>query len=107
MVMLERVFTGEIELLFSGDGLGVNGLDSTGGVGVLNLSMGGVGVLTLFARASCLVNTSPELETGCFLYLNSGVVGIGLSVVFLLLCGGDVDLDLGCTASESRSVSSS
>ena len=95
MVMLERVFTGEIELLFSGVGLGVNGLDKTGGVGVLNLSMGGVGVLTLFARASSLVKVSPELRTGCLRYLNSGVVGRGFSVVFLLFRGGDVDLDFG------------
>ena len=96
MVMLHLGFTGEIVLLLFGGGLGVNGLDRTGGVGVLNLSMGGVGVLTLFARASSLVKVSPELETGCLLYLNSGVIGLGLRVVvFLLLCGGDVDLDLG------------
>ena len=95
MVMLARALTGEIELLFSGDGLGVKGLERTGGVGVLNLSIGGVGVLTLFARASSLVRVSPEFETGCLWYLNSGVGGLGLRVVFLFLRGGDIDLDLG------------
>ena len=97
-MMLERIFTGEMELLFSGKGLGVSGLDKTGGVGVLNLSIGGVGVLTLLAKASSLVKVSPELATGCLLtlYLDSGVVGLGWRVVtFLLLVGGDVDLDLG------------
>ena len=53
IVTFDLGLTGEIVELFSG--VGVLLLETlTGGVGVLNLTIGGVGVRTLFAKASSL-----------------------------------------------------